>query len=102
MNSSALGAASAKKDKLSNLALPHFTHMQNGEWNINFSGACKALIQTGEKKSMAELKKGVKHPDIIYDDKRDTFHILCFISLYIIWQIHLNHDLYLECSHKNV
>lgn len=33
----ALGTASAKKDKLSNLALSHFTHMQNGEWNINSS-----------------------------------------------------------------
>ena len=48
-SSSALGTTSAKKDMLSNLALPRFTHVQNGEWNINFLGVCEALIQTGEK-----------------------------------------------------
>lgn len=41
--------ASAKKDKLSNLALSHFTHTQKGEWNINFLGVHAALIQIGEK-----------------------------------------------------
>lgn len=40
---------SKKKDKLSNLVLPHFIHMQNVECNINFSAVYEALCQIGKK-----------------------------------------------------
>lgn len=67
-------------DKLSNLTLPDFIHMQNEECTVNFSAVCEALCQIG-KKTHLRVKKSTAQQDNIFGDERDSSQILCFISL---------------------